>query len=471
MVRPAEPAVSERDVSRFRDLLRARTGMAFPLSRSLDLKRAVRRSAAEANVDDAGTLYDLLAREARPSIALDALVSALNVSETHFFRDSRQMQALEQRILPGLIARRMNERRLRIWSAGCSTGEEAYTLAILLDRMLPDIASWDVFILGTDINGRALERARQGVYGRWSLRGTQELVRARYLPSRADRFEVLPRIRAMATFGQLNLVENLYPSLSTNTHAMDLILCRNVLLYFEQEAARALVGRLSDALVDGGWLMVSQVEAGLGIFDGLRRETPGTAIYRKVRPGVDLDDWEPPRVSSVVRKGGTERALRDPPSEPTDKLPQALAPSAPGWRTAYRAALLLWRAALGEDALRLLEQEEDREPMAAPLHYLRGLILLETGHLDQALRALRRCTCADPDFAPGHLAQASLFVRLGLGDRARIALENTARLLVGLQPDDLVLEQDGLTAGDVLDLVNTHRALLGPDPLPEDHHG
>ena len=473
-MRRVKLTVSEKDLSRFRDLVRERTGVSLPESRGQDLERAVRRSALEADVDDVGKLHELVSREGLPSIAFDALISALNLSETHFFRGSSQIQALEQRILPEVIERQSSERRLRIWSAGCSTGEEAYTLAILVNRLLPDVASWDVLILATDVNSRSLQQARRGVYGSWSLRGMPKLAGFSYLTRRGDRFEVVPRIRAMVTFYQLNLIENLYPSPSTDTDGMDLILCRNVLLYFDQEAARSVVRRLTDALVHGGWLMVSQVESGLGVFDGLAPEAAGTGAYRKLRPaprGLDVENGGRPPASSVVEQ---ERAGHRPARDPPLRMAGACRPPAPaagGSPTACGEALQLWRAGLGEDALRLLEAEEMRDPLAATLHYLRGLILLDSGSPDEARAALRRCTCADPGFAPGHLAQASVFARLGLRDQAGIALQNAARLVAGLEPDDLVLEEDGLTVRDVLDLVTAQRELLGPAPPSEVRDG
>ena len=448
--------------------------MVFPPSRLPGLERAVRRSTAGADIGDDGGLHGLLSGGAPSSAALDTLVSALNVGETHFFREARQMQSLQERILPELIARRRSERRLRIWSAGCSTGEEVYTLAILVDRLLPARASWDVLILGTDINGGALQHARRGVYGRWSLRGNDEVVLP-YLSRQGDRFEVVPRIRAMVTFGQVNLVEDGYPSPRTNTHAMDLVLCRNVLMYFDPGAARSVVRRLSAALVEGGWLVVSQVEAGLGVFGGLRRDDAGTAVYRKVRPSA-------PELASghgqpTGATPGAERARtghQPPRARPSQGMvaPGAAREAAPpGWPAVYEAALRLCSGGQRQDALRLLEEAVERDPMAAPLHYLCGVILLETERTEEALAALRRCTCAEPGFVPGHLAQAGLFVRIGSVDRARIALENTARLIAGLQPDDLVLEQDGLSVSDVHDLVTTQRELLGLGALPDVRHG
>jgi predicted Zn-dependent protease len=130
--------------------------------------------------------------------------------------------------------------------------------------------------------------------------------------------------------------------------------------------------------------------------------------------------------------------------------------------TAYDEALQLWRSDHSEAALRRLEAGTESRPLAAPLHYLSGLILLEGERTAEALAAFRRCTYADPEFALAHLAQAGLFARLGLQDRARVALDATARLVAGLEPDVLLLQGDGPTVGDVLELIAAHRQLLTP---------
>src|SRR5205085_1716639 len=127
---------------------------------------------------------------------------------------------------------RRKVQRLRVWSAGCATGEEAYSLAILLEELLPDLAFWDVQILATDINRRSLARAQVGVYSPWSFREVPEGIQARYFTVQGRNFEVLPRIRERVSFAYLNLVEDNYPSLLNHTHDLDLILFRNVLIYF-----------------------------------------------------------------------------------------------------------------------------------------------------------------------------------------------------------------------------------------------
>jgi chemotaxis protein methyltransferase CheR len=433
--------------------------MAFPELRSSDLEWAIERAAADSDAS-IGALYELLAGPAPSPAALDALTCALNVSETYFFRDAPQIHALEHRILPELIRRRRTERQLRVWSAGCSTGEEPYTLAILLKRLLKDLAEWDVLILATDINGRSLETARRGVYGAWSFRGTPPVGLISYVTPRGKKFEVVPSIRAMVTFAQLNLVDDIYPALATNTLEIDVVLCRNVLLYFDEEGGRAVVRRLRDALSDGGRLLVSQVEAGLRVFDGLEQDAPGTAVYRKVGAKPMTLDVEQEALAAVrpdakpSRPVSTSRLRRNPPPLRVDHAGPGEAPAT------NDEALRLWRAGLAESALQRLETDIESYPLAAPLHYLYGLILIDANRSDEALVAFRRCTYADPKFALGHLAQAHLLARMGLWSRAKAPLETSARLVADLEADAVVLQGDGLSVGDVLELIAAERELL-----------
>jgi chemotaxis protein methyltransferase CheR len=466
---PAGSAASSEDVARFRALVRARTGMVVPESRTRDLERALQRAVADADLPDARALHGVLSRKAQAGDLLDAMVSALNVSETHFFRGAPQIKVLEQRILPELIDRRRRERRLRIWSVGCSTGEEAYTLAILLRRLLPVPAEWDVLILATDINGRSLERARRGVYTAWSLRGAPEFVRTSYLTGEGNRFEIVPQVRDMVTFSRLNLAEDDYPSASTDTQSMDLIVCRNVLLYFDEDGIRAVVHRLRDALADGGWLMLGPVEAGLGAFDGLAQDAPGTAAFRRSQAPSARSDIGESRVPPVARQIAPLRPRRTSPSSPPSRISVPSETSAQDGPAAFEVALELLRGGRAEEALRRLETDDDGQPLSAPLHYLTGLILLQEERTDEALAAFRRCTYVDPAFALGHLAQGIVFSGRGSGRRAAVALDSAVRLVTDLEPDDVLPYADGLTARDVLALVALQRELLTADALEAIH--
>lgn len=337
-------------------------------------------------------------------------------------------------------------------------------------------------VLGTDLNDASLERARQASYSAWSLRGCSELARSPYLSRHGDRFHVAAAIRDMVTFAPLNLVEDVYPSPFTSTDAMDLVVCRNVLLYFDRAAARSVVRRLCEALVEDGRLVVSQVEAGIPVFDGLVPSPQASAVYRKTGTepsgsAVHRKTVGEPSGSAVHLKTGSEpsgpvpagsagrhrqtgyRPSGDARQDKAEST-QPREPDVAGGGSPYEAALRLWHAGQEEEALRLLEAEVGRDPAAAPPHYLQGLILLDVARPDEALAAFRRCTCADPAFAAGHLAQAGLLARAGFGERARIALRTAVHLVADRDPDDLVLEWDRLTVRDVLDLASTQRRLL-----------
>ena len=453
---PLDPA----DVARFRDLVRDQVGLSFPTSRLPDVEGAVRRAVAETGLPDTGALHQALAdRTGRPK-ALDALVSALNVSETHFFRDRRQVEALERRVLPELVVRRRRQRRLRIWSAACSTGEEAYTLAILVSHQLPDLAAWDVRILATDVNGRSLEQARQGCYGPWSFRGVPPRVKQAWFVPDGERFRVTPSIRTMVTFKRLNLVDPIAAWSPADPWDTDLLLCRNVLLYFDGATTRAVVGRLAACLADDGRLLLSQVEAALGSFEGLEPDAGGSGAFRKTPPAPAPPSPSP--VDAPVDAPAVPR--RHDPGRPSPDV--AVPPPVPALG-AYEAALELWRDDRPEDALRRLRLEGSHSRLRAPLHYLEGLILLDTGRADEALAAFRRCTFTDPGFALGHLAQANLFTRAGKHGRALAALERTAGLVVGLDPAARVFAGDELRAGTLLELVDAQRQLLRLPATPE----
>ncbi len=196
---------------------------------------------------------------------LEVLASHLTVGETYFFREKGIFEVLEWQILPQLLAsRRSGNRQLRIWSAGCASGEEAYSIAMLLHKILPDIRDWQITVLATDVSQRALQKAELGVYNQWSFRGTSTwLVEKYFTRVKGDKWKILPWIKEMVTFSYLNLATDPFPSRINNTAAMDIIFCRNVLMYFTPVVIDRVVENFSGALVEGGWLMVSPAECSL----------------------------------------------------------------------------------------------------------------------------------------------------------------------------------------------------------------
>ena len=251
-------------------LVSERLGLHFPEPRWGDLSRGLEKAARGLGLPDPAALVARLVAGPLDDRQAEVLASFLTVGETYLFRDPRCFEALEHDILPPLFAR-ARWRRVRIWSVGCSTGEEPYSLALLLDRLLPDLDDWHVTILATDLNVRSLAAAQAGVYSRWSFRQVApEALGAWFTERGRNQYELCERIRRKVTFAYLNLAADPYPSLVNNTAGMDVILCRNVLMYFEADRAARVVSNLRRCLADGGTLILGPAELHLGHQVGLR---------------------------------------------------------------------------------------------------------------------------------------------------------------------------------------------------------
>ena len=465
MTGPGDRSGPGHDLQRFHTLLQEVSGLELPEARRPDLQRAVNRALVATGLADPDALYRYLRdRGGRP--ALEAFVGDLTIGETHFFRNRPQFRALERHILPELIERRRGSRRLRVWSAACSTGEEPYSLAILLERLLPDRARWDVHILATDINRTALERARRGQYGTWSFRDVPDDVASAFFVRRGATLEVAGRIRQAVSFAHLNLAADTWPSAATATLELDLVLCRNVLIYFGDDLSHRVAGKLHGALADGGWLLVAPAELSQAVF---RRfavvNLDGAVAYRKPTPPTPTRLRPPEGEPGRAGIGGavvvhTPRAG----AEEVERLEaRAEADPADG-----RTPLLAARAHL--DRLELDQAEWwagvacQRDPLSAPAHYLRGLALQEAGRLEDALAALRRSVFLDPSSVLGQIALAGLLARLGEPARARGALRAAAALVGDGDPSALVDGHEELPAGRVRDLIAAQLARLDPNP-------
>ena len=441
-----------------RALIANRLGLDFPEGRQADLERGLVCACRAASISAPERYLSWLAALPHESPEWRRLAGYLAVGETHFFRDRCCFAALERDVLPSLIATRRTEgvRRLRLWSAGCASGEEPYSLAILLDRLLPDRADWTLTILATDINPEALQVARRGFYRTWSLRETPSWIQDRQFHRRgAQDFELDPRIRQMVTFALLNLVEESYPAIVTNTNAMDLILCRNVLMYFTPEAQRLTAGRFQRTLVAGGWLVVSPAEAAAELFRPLAPVSlPGAVLFRKDQPS------EVPLLP--VRQAETLAA--GPPAHSADVAGRSVTPVTEeptevtrDTRTILQGARALADQGRLEQARQLCEAALAENRLDPEAHLLMAAISQERGEIPAAQEALRRAIYLAPDFAPAHFLLSGLLLRQGKRARGRRCLETVVRLLSAVPRDETVPGSDGLTAGR---LLATARAYL-----------
>lgn len=188
------------------------------------------------------------------------LIALLTNPESYFFRDKEQFSLLKKQIFPELIRRRRGSRTLRICSAGCSTGEELYSLAILLTELLPDFEQWNLMILGLDINLESIEKARRGIYRSWSFRGVDSAIQKQYFLCSDNTYQIIPAIQHLTRFQTLNLAQPSPTWSDLNFKDMDLILCRNVFIYLENSAIASILDRFYQALNPLGYLLTGHAE-------------------------------------------------------------------------------------------------------------------------------------------------------------------------------------------------------------------
>ncbi|RUR11700.1 CheR family methyltransferase [Legionella septentrionalis] len=191
------------------------------------------------------------------SSLFERIISQIVIGESYFFRDQQQMKLLQETLLPQIIKRKQQQDNLnlRIWSAGTAGGEEIYTLALIIYEMLPSLADWKLHLLGTDIDTQALKKASVGFYRPWSMRTIPKYFLEKYFIKEKDGYQLCSEILRLVTLRYLNLVEPHYPELLNGTSSLDLILCRNVLIYFDTKHIDFVVKRLAGCLDDDGILM------------------------------------------------------------------------------------------------------------------------------------------------------------------------------------------------------------------------
>jgi chemotaxis protein methyltransferase CheR len=276
--------ISDHLIAQLSEFISENLGLYFPEKRRDEFYDKFYLAAAEYGFSDPEACIHWLLSAPLSQEQIEILSSYLTIGETHFYRDNHIYEGLENYILPELIkTRREQGKYLRIWSAGCSSGEEPYSIAILLYKMIPDIKNWNISILATDINPRALEKAKKGIYKKWSFRSTPEWVRDGYFINNQDgSFTIKPCIMDMVSFSYHNLAKDPFPSMVNNISALDIIFCRNVIMYFQPKLSHRIINQFYRSLLDGGCLIVSGSEGPMTRTTRFVTDVlPDTIFYRK----------------------------------------------------------------------------------------------------------------------------------------------------------------------------------------------
>ncbi|AFM22788.1 CheR family methyltransferase [Desulfomonile tiedjei] len=484
-------------------------GLHFPEGKWPDLRRALEKAAPSLGFDSIQSCANWFIGTNDPS-RIERLIQFLTVGETHFFRDTKLFQALEEKFLPEIVnLRRLDSRSLKIWSAGCATGEEPYSLAIVLSRMLPDLFGWNVTILATDINREFLSKAEKGVYSDWSFRSVPQDIRRDFFESKGDHSVLNPDIKKMVTFTEHNLAKDPYPSTLPYVGSMDLIFCRNVIMYFSMERQEQIISKLADCLVDGGLLVVSPAEASsVTRSDLIPVNYPGIVLFRKSTSESRAKPLNPLLFSSLVETPEPVQNSDDNPFvwnfvPPTLTIPDFVQPEAfvpypeetpeaaeqelspyveglnlydqgryaeaievllgyvsfNGNQHSGTALSLLSRAYanLGklDEALDWAQKSVNADKLNAEYHYLEATILQEMGRNQETATCLQKAVFLNPDLAAAHFALANVSLRMNnrkLSDRHfRIALS----VLGNYDHEDAVPSTEGMSAGKLIEIITS----------------
>lgn len=433
------------------------SGLAFDTSRREALAAAVAERMAVV-ADESVENY--LARLCGTG-EIQLLVEELTVPETQFLRNPPQMAALRDRLLPGLTATAAREgRALRIWSAGCATGEEAYSLA-LLARPLALSAGVPAQIVATDISGRALAAARAGRYAERAVALMSRTDRERcFLPRETakDPYEVRPELREAVEFRGHNLIADPPPFPAGQA---DLILCRNVTIYFSRDTTAKLARRFHTALRPGGFLLLGHAETLWQICEDFELARFGDAfVYQRAEaappaggtPAVGKPEPRKPRRATRPAPGRSGEAPR-PNRRATAAAPgrerePATAPAPPADEEVRRAVRAADHGRAAELATRLAEEH----PLQPEHHYLHGLALANLGRDFEAVVSLRRAVYLDPAHGLANFLLGGALERLGENRAAARCYRAAATSLAAEPPQRPVAELGGRRTSELVQL-------------------
>ena len=272
--------MSDDEFILLRDCIYAHCGIYFDRESKYIIEKRLAHRLLDLNLASFYDYYHYLKYNRNKEQELMDIMSVLTTNETYFYRESYQLKAFSDEIIPEMMKRKaaLGNRSLRIWSAGCSTGEEPYTIAMLLSD-IPELAGWNIEIVGTDISQKVLQQARRGVYGKPSFRTTEESDLKRFFVQLDDGYKVNSSIREMVTFSHLNLFDTPHPTMFGQ---FDLIFCRNVIIYFDMAARKRVIEFFHSTLYGGGFLLLGHSESLMNITTSFTlRHFKNDMVYQK----------------------------------------------------------------------------------------------------------------------------------------------------------------------------------------------
>lgn len=275
--------ITEQEFRQLREFIYEQCGIYVPDNRQYLMENRLANRVRTLSLKSFGEYFYYLRYDSGRRQELDKLFEVITTNETSFFRNPPQIRVFQDVILPGVLAelRAARRRRLRIWSAGCSTGEEPYTLAICIHRLLGnELPLWDVKITANDLSARVVDAAANGVYSSYALRTTPREIIETYFEQEDRLFRIRPEIQRLVSFGRINLNDRLQLK---KVERSEIVFCRNVIIYFDEDMKRRVINAFYDNLAPNGYLFIGHSESLHNITRAFQPEHhPGAIIYKKL---------------------------------------------------------------------------------------------------------------------------------------------------------------------------------------------
>ncbi|PKN11308.1 MAG: hypothetical protein CVU69_12985 [Deltaproteobacteria bacterium HGW-Deltaproteobacteria-4] len=476
---PASLPPTDSEIEEFSNFFSEKCGLHFDRRNRKTLERGIQRRMRVVAAPSVAAYFSSLQNFLDSRQEFKKLVALLTIGETSFFRFDPHFTALIKQVIPELIKRNQTSRRLRIWSAGCSTGEEVYSLAITLLDHFPQLADWDISVLGTDISHQSLAVARQGNFQERTLRNVPPGLLAKWFSKDTKGWTVAERLRLLTRFGFLNLQSETYPDPKNGTTECDLIFCRNVMIYFRPETVRAVVGRLRRALRPGGYLFLGHAETlGTGFLDFVRYQHHGgtyyraggeeeidraeqdnaaqdenenkpqfilfekTDNYRQIFPSIAHKVKETSGIITTDKVNSKTLSLKSSASitPPMGTVNQLLDQ---GFSLADQGRL--------DEAFSLCQQILHSDDLSSRAYFLRGLIHDQQGRSLAAIEDFQRVILLDLKAVMAHYHLAHVYRRTGRKTEALRSLQTTVRLLTKMGGKETIADAKDWTVTGLLE--------------------
>jgi len=526
IVNNSEDIINKENLLAVRDLIHKRAGLFIPESKILTLEKPVHSNFLD-SMSNTFSEYILQLSSKKGEVQLKKLVSLLTTNETYFFRGKMDFEILKNLILPELIKKESsNSRTISIWSAGCSTGEEAYSVAIILKELIPRIETWKINIIASDIDEDALNTARKGEYSQWSFRGVDTYIINKCFHKKGDIYSIKEDYRAIVQFIHHNLISDPPPlngygkpappglpsngSIGGSKQGFNIIICRNVTIYFQKETTMDLTSKFYTSLSEGGYLIVGHAEYSADNCSKFTsRVFPNGIVYQKVLNG----NVSKPRKTEGLLRGKkvsqeqiTIRISEKEPVKETDNLLSIIKksnlpkPSLSDNLNLYehrnnsteetiifndaikyynknnydfaidrffkitdinpknvRASWMLCHISANrghfEEAIKWGERCIEIDPLFKEAYYTLSLIHLEQKEYNGAIENLKKAIYIDSNFTLGYFTLGNIYTLMYLHSQAKDCFKIASDLLASKPSDEIIFQTEHLTVKELLNLI------------------